>query len=300
MVFIISDVLRLHLWAVFAFFFIVHLFGHGVRRVVAERSALLLPDHYFFRGERLASGCVDKSTTDCLERNPLVLPPEVAVRGGRLAHQHPHLLERTRPEPPCLALVHDCVVDIVRLHDVEVAPALERLRLLLQVTVRRVWPPYLALGFVGLGTLAHGAVGVRPRSVHNVVALHLKVQHSAVLVALVVVTLKVRHELLVPFAEELIELQSLNDRVLGAALVGVCQVRPWAHDHNDYQDHPEATSLVECGLGDGLRLCQRPRTLMDGPAAQAAAAQSARVGFLSATGAKSSCALFPHFCITVD
>jgi hypothetical protein len=39
---------------------------------------------------------------------------------------------------------------------------------------------------------------------------------------------------------------------------------------------------------------------MDGPAAQAAAAQSARVGFLSATGAKSSRALFPHFCITVD
>lgn len=225
---------------------VVRLFNDWVARVDAELFTLLLFHHHRVGGEILAYRCVDESATDSLEGHPPVLAPEGAVDGRRLPHEHPHLLERRRAPPLGLTLVHDCVVDVIRFNDVEVAPPLEGLLLLLKVTVGRVGPPYLSLHLHALCLIRTcRTVGVRLRGMHNVITLDLHIQQSTVLVGLLVVALEVGGELLVPLSEELVKLQGLDDGVLWASFVCVGKIRPWADHQDDEHKRPEATSLIE-------------------------------------------------------
>ena len=115
-----------------------------IQRVRAHGVPLVLCQHDLVGGKLLADCLVYETPTYRLERHLLILRPQTAIDRRGLPHEHPHLLECGRPEPPGLTLVHHGIVHIIRLHYIKVIPPLKRRLLLLQVPIRRMRPPQLA------------------------------------------------------------------------------------------------------------------------------------------------------------
>lgn len=107
-------------------------------------------------------------------------------------------------------MVHHSVVDVISFHNVKVVPALEGCRFLLEVTVRRMWPPQLPCRLLTHRLLSEWAVEVRVYRVNykaiatKRVLLGLNIQQSTMLIVKVFILLDVRFELNVPLAEELL------------------------------------------------------------------------------------------------
>lgn len=208
-------------------------------RILTYADALLLRRHHTLRGKLLSYGRINEASANRLKCNLLVFAPEITINWWRLAYEHPHFFVCCGAEPARLTLVHYSVVHIISFHNIEVVPAFERRRLLLEVTVGRMRPPQLARRLLAQWFLAGWAVCVRVDRVNNEavaaigVLFRLYIEQSAMLIVQVLVLLQIWLVLNVPLAEELVQLQCLDYGVLGTSFIVEIKVQPRRYDEDD-------------------------------------------------------------------